>query len=159
MALSTNTPIYQEIRRMFLDEGKTRREIFEALDNRLSLPTVRSYVTLVIREAREKGLDIPKSCYGNRGSRSFAEQDPISQVHIRVGARLAFFRSQVNLGPQKFADHYHWGNKISLRRMELGQYDFTLTELSRIAKILGTDLSNLLEARTVNITPPKTDAA
>jgi transcriptional regulator with XRE-family HTH domain len=138
-----------EVRQLLLGKGMRSSDIMKAMSGRLSPNSVRKYISEALRSldaAAIKALRLEqgKSAATSRG-RAFIDRKSISQTHIRIGSKLAWFRTQEGMEPQVFANHHKFSNRIAIRAMEQGIHDFTLSELQRIAEILGVTLSELTE--------------
>lgn len=73
--------------------------------------------------------------------RSCRDGDPISRSHRRVGVRLTLLRGERSVSTiSELLGISH----LRLRRKEVGQHDFTLSELEHISECLGEPLLELL---------------
>ncbi len=127
-------------------EPPTMAEMIRRLstERRLLSPnTARIYVYEVARELREAGhqLNVPRA---KRGEIRHEDIRPISDDHRRVGYRLNFHRD-ITEGktPEQFCRSHPYFSPRILRQMELGSFDFTLTDLKHIGEVLGKSLSEL----------------
>lgn len=78
-----------------------------------------------------------------RDPRVLIDKKSLSNRHAWIGSRLAAYRARHNLTPSAM------GLKLSVSRvkvteMEIGAYDFTLTDVDRIAKLLDCSSESLL---------------
>lgn len=84
----------------------------------------------------------------NIGGRiKYSDLPVVSHTHKAIGVRLNLYRT-LNLKENltEFSGRI-MVNRDTLRRMELGVHDFTLTELGRVAQMLSTLVPDLLTSR------------
>jgi hypothetical protein len=136
---------------LYLTDDLPRSAIFAKMDGILSQESVRKYITQAIQHAKENGIAIRPRKAVAQESRSFAARKSISSVHVRVGAKLNNFRRAKDLKEREFSQTYKIGNQQSVREMELGFYDFSLSELNTIAAVIGTDVPSLLQQPGSNV--------
>jgi len=80
----------------------------------------------------------------SRAKRDHSLMIPISPVHQKIGVKLDMHRNLVaKQRPVEFAQGMHM-TVMRLRKMELGAWDFTLSELFKIADILGLPPEDLI---------------
>ncbi|BCJ91717.1 hypothetical protein IZ6_24520 [Terrihabitans soli] len=77
------------------------------------------------------------------GRKSFADSEVLSTVHRSVGIRLGMHRVMEQENFSQMGDRLGC-SRLAASNMEKGFYDFSLTELNKIADLLGTDLIELL---------------
>ncbi|WP_375274975.1 helix-turn-helix domain-containing protein [Methylorubrum thiocyanatum] len=77
------------------------------------------------------------------GQVPFAQRDVLSPEHRRIGIKLARAREADGLALTEFARR-HGLNRVRLSGLEQGLIDPSLTELARLAEILGTTVPDLL---------------
>jgi hypothetical protein len=121
-----------EIVRLYRDEGLSMKTLAHTYG--VSVDTIKA----VLRPANVK------AARGRGGVRRLDTLKPITPLHLQIGVRLDAHRVFVrHLSVSQFSA----GMKMSiqrLRRGELGAYDFTLSELMRIAELLGVSLPQLV---------------
>lgn len=78
------------------------------------------------------------------GQVPFARREVLSAEHRRLGIKLARARDGAGQSLTDFA-HSNGMSRIRLAALEQGLADPTLTELARLAEILGTSIAGLLE--------------
>lgn len=143
-------PTHQRIKELAL-EGLLHQEIASKLPH-LRPETVRVYFSQVIsgltseeadrrQQARARRTDAPSK----RGyHRRFSERRTLGPEHIRIGRKLLDHRLKDGMTLGQFSDFYEFSNRVVLSSMEQGYHDFTMTEVQRIARILGTTIEDLL---------------
>lgn len=138
----------QRVFQMYLEQDLPTGDIAYALKGIVSPASVRTYVAQAIRWAQSAGVVIrPRKEPAHPPiHRHDSHQKPLSPEHARIGARLsAHFRKYPGMGAPDIADALGFGNQQSVRSMEQGFYDFTLSELQRIAVVLEIDVTSLLQ--------------
>lgn len=137
----------EQIREWLLQaEPPTISEIIHRLSTerrKLSPTTARIYAYEVARDLTSEGhtLRVPKA---KRGEIRHEDVKPLSDLHRRVGYRLNFYRDiTAGLTPEQFCGVHNYFSPRILRQMELGAFDFTLTDLKRIGEVLDKSLSDL----------------
>jgi hypothetical protein len=141
------SPLFLEIKERYLKGEMSAKSLHDSLGGRASLDTIRKYIKLVLKWAEQQGLDLPVPKPASRVPIS----KPISGWHHGVGLKLLQFRL-VDLPRQngrrytvsEFSTVYNIGNRQSLPLMETGKYDFTLSEIIKIAGILQIPLQQLM---------------
>lgn len=138
-----------EVRDFFLNQGKSVSEIHQAMANRLAYHTVRKYVYDLVKTLSNEELEAVserrRARAMERRGRGFRDRKTISPIHVRIGAKIGMHRIRAGQDPDEFAKETGFSNRISLRAMELGLYDFKLSEIINIAGVLGTDVEGLLQ--------------
>lgn len=77
--------------------------------------------------------------------RAHANMKPLSPLHQQIGVKLDSFRNfVVRETPTQFAFRMRI-TRMRLRKMELGAWDFTLSDLQKIAEVTKTPLLDLLK--------------
>ena len=140
---SPNVGLFEEVKALFLNEKMTRYAIYQHLRGRAARATVDAYCRRVIREAEMAGQPLaPRR--DPLGTAAFTGR-VLGKEHHWVGTRLLQHRflSEGSMSQREYAQKHGIGNQLSLARMEHGQYDFTLSELSHIAEVLGLTLEEL----------------
>lgn len=117
-----------------------------SVEQRMLKPTTaRVYVYQEFDRLQKEGhtINLPKS---KTGEIRHEDLKPISDLHRRVGYRLNFYRS-ITEGktPEQFCGLYDYFSPRILRQMELGAFDFTLTDLTVISDVLGLTIAELIE--------------
>lgn len=110
----------------------------------------RSYstVTKMIKRAKELGSErlVDLSKRKRRGGRlPLADEKPISASHQHIGLRLNRFREIDNMYSYEELGKLLNANRLKVRRMELGLHDFTVAEMQRIAKLMQTNIEELMK--------------
>lgn len=147
------TTHYDTIRELLFNEKLSISEVKERLKGQLSPLFVRNLCHEVLRTVRtETGIEYTPPKRRPGGFKPLKSTDPVSQIHLAVGVRLNNFRQiKIELSPADFCRRYQFANPIRLRQMELGQYDFSLSELQRIAAILKIPTEELVKPFTRNV--------
>ena len=136
---------YEDIYSLHIHDGLTTAQIIAKYNGRLSLHTVRSYITQVIKDAKTRGDQIPMRKSHGGGFKSFTEQKPLSPMHSTIGIKLSRFReTQLKVTCKEFCETYSFASWIKLRQIELGVYELSLREIQRVAEILGITVQELL---------------
>ncbi|MGA3304259.1 MAG: helix-turn-helix transcriptional regulator [Methylovirgula sp.] len=145
--------VFQEVKRLFLEEKLPAREITARLQGRGSYSTVRTYIRMIIEKCQAEGLPLP----------TVKAQKPhkiLSELHHIVGLRILHHR-MVEMGgmtPREYASEFGIGNQLTIQVMEHGKYEFTLSELTRIADAIGQSLVELVTSpsamTTAGVRPP-----
>lgn len=80
------------------------------------------------------------------GRRRHAEMKPLSSQHLQVGAHLNYLRTVLNdwNQSQAGAKMTPQQSRFTVRNMELGFHDFTLSELTAIAALVKVPLPDLI---------------
>lgn len=132
---------------MYLIDALPRSEIIRRMDGILSPHSVRKYVSDAVIHARKNGISIKERQKVEKAPADFATRKALGPLHVRVGAKLNRFRLGLDpdMEPRRFAQTFRIGNQRSVREMELGLYDFTLSELNAIAAAMNTDVLTLLQ--------------
>ncbi|MGE7157538.1 helix-turn-helix domain-containing protein [Methylorubrum rhodesianum] len=78
------------------------------------------------------------------GQVPFTRREVLSPEHRRLGIKLARARGTAGQSLTEFAQS-HGMTRIRLAALEQGLADPTLTELARLAEIVGTNIAGLLE--------------
>lgn len=116
-----------------------------SVDQRMVSPaTARIYVYQEFDRLKKEGREIvlPVS---KRGEVKHEDLKPISDLHRRVGYRLNYYRDITEgKSPEQFCALYDYFSPRILRQMELGAFDFTLTDLAIIGDVLGRSLPELI---------------
>ncbi len=139
----------QQVRKLVVEDRLHPQEIIMRMQGVLSKNTVKQYIKEDHAELRKKGIVLgpirahPDE-YRIHHPHNHANQS-VSQVHVRIGAQINRFRTHKHLDAPTFSKIIGFSNQLSLRSMELGTHDFTLSELQRLAIILGLEVSALLE--------------
>lgn len=143
----------QQIKDWILNEHKHPQDIVAAMAGILRPASTKQYIKETYAEARAKGITLPPM----QEPRTQAAQHPhklgtrlISAEHTRIGVRINLHRRGLDMNAPTYSRTYGVGNQMSLRAMEVGSHDFTLSELQRIAAALGTDVISLLQPPGVN---------
>jgi hypothetical protein len=138
---ATNS-MFSEVKRLFLDEDLSAREITDRLGGRIAYASVRTYIVQIVVEAKKNGTPIDTP----RNKRAPRPTKPISPMHLRVGIALMQDRilKHSSMPPSEYAQMLAVGNRMTLPLMERGMYEFNLGELQRIAATLGKTISELL---------------
>lgn len=80
----------------------------------------------------------------SRAKRDHTLMTPLSPVHQKIGVKLDVHRNLIaKQRPVEFAQEMHM-TVMRLRKMELGAWDFSLSELVKIADILGLPVEDLI---------------
>ncbi len=120
------------------------------MEGMLSRNTVKQYIKEVYAACRKAGLvvdpiePLPKE-YMVRHPHS-QTSTAISPTHVHVGAKINRFRLKRGLDAPSFSRALGFANQMSIRTMELGMYDFKLSELQRLTAAIGSELSVLLQS-------------
>jgi hypothetical protein len=69
---------------MFLDEGLSAREITDKFNGRLTYASVRTYVSQIMRDAKEAGIHIELRKRGNLATSSRA----LRRMHFSIGINM-----------------------------------------------------------------------
>ncbi|KQY25935.1 helix-turn-helix transcriptional regulator [Rhizobium sp. Root483D2] len=91
---------------------------------------------------KERGIVRSKGS-ARRGPRGISTDKWFSQSHRVVGIKISYFVAR---------NSYRYSSKLfgfsvqRIRKMELGQYDFRLSELEKISEVLDMPLDGLLES-------------
>lgn len=138
----------QQVRKLAIEDGLHPQEITSRMQGVLSRNTVRQYVKEAYAAFRKEGIALPpiprNEKLKGRHPHSQARAS-ISPTHVRVGAMINRLRTETGLDAPTFAQRLGFSNQMSLRSMELGMHDFTLSELQRLASVLSLRLSKLLQ--------------
>lgn len=78
-----------------------------------------------------------------RDPRILLEKKSLSNRHAWIGSRLAAYRARKNLGPSGMGLELAV-SRVKVTEMEIGAYDFTLTDVERIARLLDCTVESLL---------------
>ncbi len=70
---------------------------------------------------------------------------PLSQIHHQIGVKLDLHRATVAKQPALEFAHKMRVSSMRLRKMELGTWDFTLSDLIKISGMLGLPLEELVK--------------
>lgn len=130
-------------------QGFSTAEIVEELEN-LKPSSVKVYIRKAISEFTPEQKARMAAAREQRGSkpnvyhRKFSERPVLGPVHIRIGRKLLELRQHHKMSHGEFCEHYAFSNRVMLSAMEQGYHDFTITEVLRIADILGTTIEDLL---------------
>ena len=135
--ITTNSELFREIEKLYLEEDLTSSQITARLGGRASIYTVHRYITEIIRRRTEQGLSTPTQRRKPSGGAAASTAKVLSQTHHNVGLHILRHRmgGEDNLQPKDYAIKHGLGNQQSIPKMEHGKYDFTLSELLRIAEI------------------------
>lgn len=144
---------YETIKALLFNERLSISEVKERLSGQLSPMYIRKICHEVLHTARtETGIEYRPSKRRPGGFRPLKSTDPLSQIHLAVGVRMNHHRViKHDLSPREFCSRYQFSNLIRLRQMELGQYDFTLSELQQVATILNISTEELVKPFTQNV--------
>jgi len=133
-------PLYQrrneDIRYRCLDLGQSDTDIAAAWGmTEHSLRSLR----------RRLGIKSPRKAVSNsKTKRHHSLLNPVSAIHQQIGVKLDMHRAVIaKQRPVEFA-HRLRVTAIRLRKMELGAWDFSLSELVKIADILGLPVEDLI---------------
>jgi hypothetical protein len=134
--------LFAEVKRLFLVEGLSSREITDKLGGRVAYTSVKTYIAQIVGEAKNNGVHIPP----RRNKREPRRTKPISPLHLRVGIALMQDRilKHASMPPSEYAQMHELGNRGTIPLMEKGVYEFTLGELQRIATAIGKSVPELL---------------
>lgn len=148
--MTTNT-LKLQVRALFLEERLTRPEIYERLSHRLSQASVTEYIKEAIQYANETGIEIPRSGKRIGGYTPRTARKALSPVHRAVGVHL--LRHRVTLGMERgeFADKHDFANRVWVGEMEDGLFDFSLSQLLKIAEITNMTLEELTKPLTCKV--------
>lgn len=106
-----------------------------------------STVAKLIRAQKDLGVDRVvdvRRRKRNGGRRGLYDRKPLSARHIRIGLQISRFRDIDNeLNCEEFAEMIGT-NRLTARMMELGLYDFRLTDLEKLSETIGVPLQQLL---------------
>lgn len=80
----------------------------------------------------------------NGGGARFHDQRPLGPIHLRIGLLIGRFREVDNVYTCSELAEKLQTSRIVARKMELGLHDLTLTEMCRIADIIGMQLHELV---------------
>lgn len=125
------------------------REICEFYENHTQADTAAHFgitparVYQILREE-----NIPSRKRGGRGRKRLIDKDPISAFHAQIGQDISYRRNKMNMLPLEFSKLVGI-SKERLRAIELGVVDPTLSELAKIAKVIGIDIEVLTKPRFV----------
>lgn len=141
------------IKDLLFKEKLSISEIKERFKGRASPTYIRDICHEVLHSVRaETGLEYRPSKRRSGGFKPLKSTDALSQTHLSIGARLNNFRViKNNLHTAEFCHRYQFANVIRLRQMEMGQYDFTLSELQRVSEILNLPMEELVKPLARNI--------
>lgn len=147
--VSSTNPHYETIKQLMLEEQLPLSEVKKRLKGRISESWIREIYSYI--KADLKDLYNPKPSRKG-GFKPFSESERISPVHLAVGVKLANFRIiQKQMEVLPFCKAYGFSNHTRLRQMEIGAYDFSLSELLWIAEIIGCPLEELTRTFSENI--------
>jgi len=144
---------YNLVRGYILDEGLSKSEIVERLKGRIAPTSVGSLIRDVLRDhADQTGVYLQLKKRRSGGFARLSTGKAVSQLHQAVGVRLNNFRTiKSDLSVYEFCQRYEFSNHIRIRQMEMGQHDFSLSELMRISEITGHELEELVKPFTANV--------
>lgn len=145
----------QEAFRLF-DQRLPGEEIVRRLEGRVAFSSITTYFRVYYNNLKaqdpEEARRFAETCKPVKPvqPKSFLERKPASSLHVRVGARLGQHRIMTEKveQPGEFASRHKFANQQLLRAMEQGLHDFTLSELIRIAEIIGCEVHALLQPQT-----------
>lgn len=130
-------------------EGLTPAQIRDRLPG-LSAATVRDYYREALRAmpGAERAELLTKRQPGAGGYQRWKEQEPLSLLHRRVGIRLAEFRQRQQLNVTRFCELYGFANRVRVSALEAGIAEPSLSELTTLAALMGTDVVTMLSPVT-----------
>lgn len=135
--------LFQEIKRLFLEERLSVREITDRLGGRTSIFTVRTYRDMIVKWCVANDVPFPQP-------KTRTPPKILSQIHHTVGLKILHHR-MVEMGgmsANEYSRQFGIGNQMSIQQMEHGKYEFNLSELMHISDVLEMNLLDLL-------TPPR----
>lgn len=97
-------------------------------------------VRLHLRNAKVK---LPKGSWRTRPANK-ATSSPLSPLHMSIGAKIQYLRFERVMELSEFASSIGLSAK-KYGAIERGQYDFTLSELDRVARGLNISVSDVLQ--------------
>lgn len=144
---NTNSDTFRKIEKMFVEEKLPATVITSRMDGRVTHLTVRRYIAIILNRAKERGEPIDVRQLDLEAMKA-ENNKRMGELHDRVGSRILQHRmgDDVRYSPKDYADKFGIGNQISITKMEHGKYDFTLSELERIAVAIGCSVPELLTA-------------
>jgi hypothetical protein len=152
MTETTKEAVY----RMFVLEGKRREDIEAEFGDRLTKKSIEVYIAHAISKAKKNNIDLShrKGERKKTGMRPGSERKQISRLHFHIGNKITRFR-YVNddMNINEFCQTYKFANPIRLVLMELGQYDFCLSDLQRLSEILDLTITQLMEIPYISANP------
>ena len=95
-----------------------------------------------------KGAGVSRRATPKR-RKKMIETKPISSFHAQIGSDITYRRNKLNMTPQEFALAAGM-TKERLRAIEMGVKEPTLTDLARLAKVAGVELSVLMTPRNAS---------
>ena len=144
--------------RLFVKEKKTQGEIQELLSKRLSNWTIQKYIMEAIKKAEFNGdkLNFVGVSSPPRRAKKFSTRSVKSIIHRSIGIRLNSFRTLTkSYSCSEFCSEFNIANHYRIREMELGFYDFSLSELQQLSEIMSISIGQLLEPLKINVTSDK----
>lgn len=146
MSFQERETLYETIYRLHVVEGLSPADVRLNLSARASGCMVRQYVNRAREVASRAGVAVPPLVRKSKGGYgSLQSSVSLSPMHRAIGVRLNLFRT-VTLGDvpvRKFSETYQFANPIRIRQMEAGLYDFRVSEVIRIAEIIGMSVEDL----------------
>lgn len=134
-----------EIKRLLFEEGMSVSEIVKRYAHTHSAYAVKGFCKEAIRElkAEHPGFEMRQ---GQSGFAALGSTKTLSQMHLAIGVRINNHRrAKMDMQPMEYCSRFQFSNHIRLRKMETGQYDFSLSEMQRIAEIIGVPMEELVK--------------
>ncbi len=136
---------FDEVYDLFIRQGKTRGEIRDLMGHRISLTTIRDYISRAINEAKAKGDSVPMRSKHGGGFKPLTDSKSLSSIHATIGIKVSRYRETVMKQTCKeFCAAFSFGSWIRLRQIENGVHDLSLREVQRIAEILNMSVQDLV---------------
>jgi hypothetical protein len=134
-----------EIKRLLFEENLSKAEIVRRYRHTLSAWQVKDLIRTALEQLKETHPQFEMR-QGQSGFAALGDSKTLSQMHLAIGVRLNNHRrAQMDMRPMEYCSKFQFSNHIRLRKMETGQYDFSLSEMQRIAEIIGVPMEELVK--------------
>lgn len=132
-----------------LIKGGTLNEVFAAFPN-YTQSTLRTYVArsiAALTDAERKERDAARSARPRQRALNhtkYQDRQTMGPLHVRIGLKLLEVRMNLKMKSDEFCQEHDFANRAKLSLMEQGYHDFTVSEVAKIAELLGVTVEQLI---------------
>jgi hypothetical protein len=135
---------FDEIKRLLIEESLSQSEIVKRYSHTLSAWQVKRLIQEAYEDVKKTRPEFQMR-RAPSGFKPLGATKTLSQMHLAIGVRLNNHRRvEMDMQPMEYCSKFNFSNHIRLRKMETGQYDFSLSEMQRISEIVGIPMEELV---------------